>query len=182
MEVPTNNKETKLKGRLLHWLSEWWCRFVLHRAALFKLLKKASAFCSTTTLGFFLKCDLFFSCMFLINLLLICWDCFFFPFSFFFCIPWIWRIKRLKKKVKFMKALTCSRSAVNLGEGIDGFKATFQDSLFLCLLGLSEILTEGSLKIARYRKSGQYVCVGQVTWNYRFWCLLNKHEIVFLDD
>lgn len=49
-----------------------------------------------------------------------------------------------------MKAQSCSRSAVKLGEGIDGFKATFQDSFFLCQLGLSEIVKEGSLKRARY--------------------------------
>lgn len=45
-----------------------------------------------------------------------------------------------------MEALPCARSAVKLEEGISGFKESFQDSFFLCQLGLSEVGIEGHLR------------------------------------
>lgn len=159
-EVPANNEETKLKGRQLHWV------VVQVRTSQGSSLQasKESKHISVVPLP---CCFYFF------------WSVVF--FFFLVSVPWIWRMKRLKKKVKFKKSLSSSRSAVKLGEGIHGFKAAIQYWFFLCHWVCLKLL-EGSLKSARYSKSGQCICVGQVTWNCRFWCLLNKQDIVFPDD
>lgn len=78
-----------------------------------------------------------------------------------------------------MEALPCARSAVKLEEGISGFKESFQDSFFLCQLGLSEVGIEGHLRKKEKKNTERWDSLYKLDKqhrNYGFWYLLRKWE------